>query len=272
MTDTTNVTPAPAQLAPDSPEYMQKMAATYDAAHGITPPPEPPTPPPAPVKPTGIPDKFWDSKKGEVDYASMAKSYVELEKKLATPTAAPTAVTPTTPETPTVDADGVKPAADTAPFKLDETTLADEILTAGDLKPETYAALEKAGIPKSLAEHFVSMQKQLEAVHKKSVADYVGGEAELKALTDWGKANLSTKDVEFFEAQLNGDNWQQAMDLLQLRKSKTTPDLVRGGTPSSGTTGFRSEAEMVTAMRDPRYQTDTAYRDDVMNRLKGSQF
>ena len=34
--------------------------------------------------------------------------------------------------------------------------------------------------------------------------------------------------------------------------------------------GFRSQAELVSAMNDPRYESDEAYRNDVLEKLERS--
>jgi hypothetical protein len=46
--------------------------------------------------------------------------------------------------------------------------------------------------------------------------------------------------------------------------------MVTGTAPKEGGDEFRSQAEVVEAMSDPRYDRDSAYRRDVMNKLKRS--
>ena len=48
-----------------------------------------------------------------------------------------------------------------------------------------------------------------------------------------------------------------------------TPDLVTGKQPVAGA-AYRSMAEVVRDMSDPRYDRDEAYRMDVQNRLARS--
>jgi hypothetical protein len=43
------------------------------------------------------------------------------------------------------------------------------------------------------------------------------------------------------------------------------------GKASSAVDGFRSQAEVVRAMADPRYENDPAYRQDVYEKLERSQ-
>ena len=48
------------------------------------------------------------------------------------------------------------------------------------------------------------------------------------------------------------------------------PNLVSGRASSSGPTPYRSTAEVVTAMSDPRYGKDVTYTEDVQRRIGGS--
>ena len=48
------------------------------------------------------------------------------------------------------------------------------------------------------------------------------------------------------------------------------PDLYSGRTANAGVTPFRTTAEVVTAMGDPRWEKDAAYTDNVKARLAGS--
>ena len=42
------------------------------------------------------------------------------------------------------------------------------------------------------------------------------------------------------------------------------------GRAAAPTSGFRSQAEVVQAMSDPRYDSDPAYRQDVYDKLERS--
>ena len=46
--------------------------------------------------------------------------------------------------------------------------------------------------------------------------------------------------------------------------------MLQGRAASSAGETFRSQAELVSAMGDPRYDTDEAYRDDVLRKLDAS--
>jgi hypothetical protein len=71
----------------------------------------------------------------------------------------------------------------------------------------------------------------------------------------------------------NNASMQMAVRGLQARYVQTNGQpakLIQGEVigPSGGV--FRSVAEVVSAMKDPRYSKDPAYRRDLENRLKNS--
>ena len=50
----------------------------------------------------------------------------------------------------------------------------------------------------------------------------------------------------------------------------TEGTMLTGTAPSNTTENFRSQAEVVRAMSDPRYENDPAYRQDVYDKLESS--
>ena len=45
---------------------------------------------------------------------------------------------------------------------------------------------------------------------------------------------------------------------------------LQGKPPRTSGNTFRSQAELISAMGDPRYETDEAYRDDILAKLEQS--
>jgi hypothetical protein len=46
--------------------------------------------------------------------------------------------------------------------------------------------------------------------------------------------------------------------------------MVQGRAPKQSSDQFRSQQEVVQAMGDPRYESDPAYRKDIMDKLERS--
>ncbi len=177
------VTPAAAP-APGTPEHDAAMAAKVDAsaaaaAANAVGAPAAPAAAPATERPAWLPEKFKSAE-------DMVASYKALEAKLGT-TPAPAAAAPAvaTPvkagaalEVPAPEA----AAAAVANAGLDMGALQSEWQTnGGDLKPETYASLEKAGIPKAMVEGYVAGQKALAADYDSSAYATAGGQEKSEA-------------------------------------------------------------------------------------------
>lgn len=155
--------------------------------------------------------------------------------------------------------------------------LTKELTEGGKLSEDTLKVLESAGLPKALIERHV----ELELAHAKAEGEKLeatlhqaaGGAKEFQDLIAWGKANLAADQREYFDAQLNGPFAAEAIALLKQKRGAPSgdPSLHLGASGATSSTGFQSEAEMVAAMSDPRYQTDPAYRAQVARRLQATR-
>ena len=91
----------------------------------------------------------------------------------------------------------------------------------------------------------------------------------------WAGQNLTYQEIESYDAIMDkGDPaaayWAvQALSYRYRDANGSEGDLVQGKAPSQGN-GFRSQAELVQAMADPRYDRDPAYRQDVIKKLERS--
>ena len=92
----------------------------------------------------------------------------------------------------------------------------------------------------------------------------------------WASSNLTEKEVDMYDSVMDGGNPSAIYFAVQALVSKygeatgTDGKLLTGGKSSDAVAGFRSQAELVTAMNDPRYESDPAYRNDVISKLERS--
>ena len=88
--------------------------------------------------------------------------------------------------------------------------------------------------------------------------------------------NLGKDEVDMFNTAINrGDPLSCffAIRSLSFRYEDAngkTGVMVTGKAPTEKGNAYRSQAEVVQAMSDPRYDKDPAYRQDVMNKLERS--
>lgn len=103
--------------------------------------------------------------------------------------------------------------------------------------------------------------------------EQVGGEEKYQALMRWGQKNVSDEQAEAYKEALDSGNETTILQMLkgfqfdQMMATGYEPKLTGGRAPSQQIQGFTSEAQVVEAMRDPRYGTDPAYVKEVEKRI-----
>ena len=147
---------------------------------------------------------------------------------------------------------------------------------------ETLAQIAKAD-PNELAQMYLdyrskaesNSQPQMTAEYANNLKNAVGGEKQYNEMLGWAGQNLSEQEIEAYDSIMDkGDPaaayWAvQALSYRYRDANGVEGDLVQGKSPGPGGT-FRSQAEVVQAMSDPRYDSDPAYRQDVMRKLERS--
>jgi hypothetical protein len=109
-----------------------------------------------------------------------------------------------------------------------------------------------------------------------TVMNAAGGESNYDTVIEWAATNLPEKQIDAFDSVVDSGNAAAIGIAFQgLQASYNDANGYEGrmlqGKPagSSGQT-FRSQAELVAAMGDPRYDNDPAYRADVVDKLNNS--
>ncbi len=108
------------------------------------------------------------------------------------------------------------------------------------------------------------------------VKNSAGGEAAYQNMVQWAGANLDAKSVEAFD-QIIATGSLDAINFA-VKGLKSQYDAANGveGTMVQGKAApdrgdvFRSQAELVAAMSDRRYDNDPAYRQDIIEKLDRS--
>ena len=103
-----------------------------------------------------------------------------------------------------------------------------------------------------------------------------GGEQEYSNMLKWAEKNLNQQEISMFDQVMEkGDALGAffAVRSLAYRYDDARGvegKMVTGNAPKSSGNQFRSQAEVVKAMSDPRYDNDPAYRQDIMQKLDRS--
>ena len=108
------------------------------------------------------------------------------------------------------------------------------------------------------------------------VKNSVGGESEYGKIVSWAKENMPDADSQAFDDLVSTGNVgaiRLAAQGLQAKYNDANGyegRMLSGKSPKTSEDTFRSQAELVKAMSDPRYEDDPAYRQDLIEKLDRS--
>jgi len=109
-----------------------------------------------------------------------------------------------------------------------------------------------------------------------SVQNAAGGEANYNRVIEWAANNLPNNQIDAFDSVVDSGNPAAigiAFQGLQRQYDEANGyegRMLQGKPAGSKGDVYRSQAELVAAMSDPRYDTDPAYRADVVDKLNQS--
>ena len=108
------------------------------------------------------------------------------------------------------------------------------------------------------------------------VKNAAGGEAAYQNMVQWAGSNLDAKSIEAFDQIINTGSLDAINFAVKGLKSQydaangVEGTMVQGKAAPNRGDVFRSQAELVAAMSDRRYDNDPAYRQDVIEKLDRS--
>jgi len=156
----------------------------------------------------------------------------------------------------------------------------------GTLSEEHYGALEGAGINRQTVDAYLQgitgamSETDSNDISDSTVAEiknFAGGDEAYTNIVNWASNNLGQNEVDAFDEVINSGSVDAIKLAVSGLKSRFEDSTGREGTVLTGkapaTTpeqGFRSQAELVRAMSDKRYDNDPAYRQDVIAKLERS--
>jgi hypothetical protein len=169
---------------------------------------------------------------------------------------------------------------------LIEEASAEYYANDGELTPETISKFSQMS-SQDLVNAYLEIQRnnpqaqQTQAVELSDsnineIQNAAGGEQAYDQLTSWAAQNLSEQEIDTFDNLIDSGNVAAIKMGLTAMQSKYNEAngyegrMLQGKAPRSSGEAFRSQAELVAAMGDPRYENDPAYRQDVINKLDNS--
>jgi len=167
------------------------------------------------------------------------------------------------------------------------TSASNEFSEKGELTAETIAKFSSMS-SQELVEAYMQVQGQLpQASQEAEVADIstavvnevknaAGGETAYNNMVQWAGENLEQSSIEAFDTIINSgsvDAIKLAVSGLKAQYENSNGyegTMLTGKAPTDTKDVYRSQAELVAAMSDRRYDNDPAYRQDVIARLERS--
>ena len=220
----------------------------------------------------------------------LAASYKELEGKLGAATEEDQAETSEQEETETTESDfdaeeyyGDGLASVLEEVGIDPQEISNRFTETGEINDDDYAKLGEAGFSKQVIDTYLDglrnggvTGEDIASAQIQGIKDSVGGDDNYSKMVAWAVDNLPANEVNEFNSLTETGNATAIKFAVQGLYSQynnamgVEPNLVTGRASQSGPTPFRSTAEVVTAMSDPRYGKDVTYTEDVQRRLGGS--
>jgi len=178
-----------------------------------------------------------------------------------------------------------EPEQEEEPEEQVESSLYDTIMESyrtGEWDPEVVDKVENMS-PVDVANMFLeNQQAQQQSTPQATESDIeqiqqaVGGSEEYRSMIEWAGQNLTEQEVAMYDAVMDrGDPLAMffAAQALNARYQDAVGydgEMLTGTAPRNTADVFRSQAELVAAMSDPRYDKDPAYRADIADKLERS--
>lgn len=163
------------------------------------------------------------------------------------------------------------------------TRIQQEYQNEDRLSDESYKELAEAGYSKAFVDAYIRGQEALVNQYVEKVMDFVGGRERFQQVYTHMQTNnpegaealikaFESRDVATMKTILNLAG--QSRDKTFGKKAERS--IAKRATPAKPVArkavGFESQAEMIKAMSDPRYRTDSKYRREVEQKVIDSKF
>ena len=204
------------------------------------------------------------------DAQELESAYLELQKKLGE-----------SKEEPAEEPEPEEPESNPNVDML--TSASQEYAEKGEMSKETFESLKNMS-SEDLLNAYIDMQQgntvappvELNDSDISDLKSSVGGDEAYDQLTGWASESLSDSELDAFNATVeNGTKAQIEMMLSGIKARYESENgyegrQLQGKPPSNTGDTFRSQAELIAAINDPRYDRDPAYRNDVLMKLERS--
>jgi hypothetical protein len=212
------------------------------------------------------------------DAEELEQAYIELQRKLGSRDEGSTS------DEGEEDAEPIDDEESSDPVDYSFLNRLAEEADSGDFTQETLQALD--GMSASdIADMFLAYRQETgaepEAQYEISGQDIAelkgvaGGEQDYDNMISWASQNLAPQEIQLYDAVMDKGDPQAIYFAIQALNYRFKDSVGYEGKMLTGnaartTDVFRSQAEVVRAMNDTRYENDPAYRQDIYDKLERS--
>ena len=216
----------------------------------------------------------------------LENAYIELEKKLGQKSSPDTEEdSQDPPETEAKTDTDEKSDGEPADFSYLEDLYEQASSEKGEISKEMVSKLNdmsKQDIIQSFLNFRADAENKYQAIPDMSETDVkelkglVGGDKNYSNMLQWAQSNLTEQEINMFDSVMGRGDVASAFfavnSLAQRYNDAAGYDgkMLTGNAPKDKGDSYRSQAEMVAAMSDPKYDKDPAYRRDVMEKVARS--
>ena len=159
---------------------------------------------------------------------------------------------------------------------LDFSVFQQEYNETGQLSEDAYLALQEAGIEPQMVDTWIAGQEAIADQQIDAIYNMVGGEQVYNQMLEWAGDNLQPWEMDAFNDQIESldANSMFAVQGLMARMQNeegSPPRLFQGEPSQYSAPKYDSLSQLTSAMSDPRYASDPAYRREVTSRLNNSE-
>jgi hypothetical protein len=207
------------------------------------------------------------------DAEDLENAYLELQRKLGERNSEP-------------EPEQQQDEQEEAPTELDPSFL-DELWndSLSEYRDETLQKLEQLSAAeiaqmyldyRAQAEQYGPQGQDLTRDDVDQLQGVVGGQENYNQMIAWAAENISEQEQEMFDTVIDRGDPLACFFAVQALANRYNEaigydgQMLQGYAPRNESDVFRSQAEVVRAMNDPRYEDDPAYRQDVFDKLERS--
>ena len=151
--------------------------------------------------------------------------------------------------------------------------------SSGEFSEDTLKELSSTK-PEDLAKMYLDYRSKNTKVitedTAKELMNSVGGDKAYMDMMKWAGETLNESEISMYDKVMESGDVNAAYFAMQALSYKYNDsvgvegNLLQGKAAANTNKGFKSQAEVVAAMQDPRYDRDPAYRQEVMAKLERS--